>query len=100
MSQIAEEGKNDDSSDIDALDIDSQIAMKRSLIESVLGKQDAVKLYDDINKEPKKYIDDTRKLVKELATLVLSKSAKNMDTQDLYLLIQTLQSQVTQLQNK
>jgi len=45
-------------------------------------------------------MNDSRKMVKELSTLILSKLAKNMNATDLYLKIEELQSQIKDLQNK
>lgn len=65
-----------------------------------MGKEEGGKLVDDINKDAPKYVNDSRKMVKELASLVVKKRANNMDLPELYLLVEQLQSQVKALQTK
>ena len=88
-----EEGKNNETSG----DIDTQITIKQSLIIDVMGKDEGNKLLDSVNKDPKQYVNDSRKMVKELAKLTLTKKSKKMTNNDLYTMIEQLQAELAEM---
>mmetsp|Transcript_62319 Transcript_62319/g.99102 ORF Transcript_62319/g.99102 Transcript_62319/m.99102 type:complete len:225 (-) Transcript_62319:123-797(-) len=100
MAAVTDEGTHvHEQKDVEnEFDVDTQISMKQSLIQQVMGKEEGDKLVKEIEQDAKKYLSDSRPMVKALAHLFLHKDTKKMGISDLYVLVQTLQSQIQALQ--
>ena len=80
----------------------AKIVSIKSTMERSFGKEEAEKLYQNINKSPESYLNDKKPIVVELSNAIIEERRQNMSMNEkkLYIELQTIHKQLEKLTEK